>query len=93
MLAGFWNEKLGVGRAGVGGDVSRHRDYHSLYAGRLGQIGRGFPAMTGNVAFLMEDAVLLAVSVYLFDQDHVQVASEDLLVQRSSVASFFRGHW
>jgi len=29
----------------------------------------GFPAMTGNVAFLMKDVVLLAVSVYLLKQD------------------------
>jgi len=29
----------------------------------------GFPAMTGNVPFLMEDVVLLAVSVYLLKQD------------------------
>jgi uncharacterized membrane protein YkgB len=29
----------------------------------------GFPAMQGNVAFLMKDVVLLAVSVYLVKQD------------------------
>src|SRR5262245_19455754 len=29
----------------------------------------GFPAMKGNVAFLMKDVVLLAVSVYLLKQD------------------------
>ena len=29
----------------------------------------GFPAMKGNVAFLMKDSVLLAVSVYLLKQD------------------------
>jgi hypothetical protein len=29
----------------------------------------GFPAMTGNVPFLMKDVVLLAVSVYLLKQD------------------------
>jgi hypothetical protein len=29
----------------------------------------GFPAMQGNVAFLMKDVVLLAVSVYLLQQD------------------------
>ena len=29
----------------------------------------GFPAMVGNVAFLMKDVVLLAVSFYLLKQD------------------------
>jgi uncharacterized membrane protein YkgB len=34
----------------------------------------GFPAMTGNVPFLMKDVVLLAVSLYLLKQDLVRVA-------------------
>jgi len=29
----------------------------------------GFPAMTGNILFLMKDVVLLAVSLYLLKQD------------------------
>jgi uncharacterized membrane protein YkgB len=29
----------------------------------------GFPAMTGNVPFLMKDVVLLATSLYLLTQD------------------------
>jgi hypothetical protein len=35
----------------------------------------GFSAMQGNVAFLMKDVVLLAVSVYLLKQDVVRAAS------------------
>ena len=35
----------------------------------------GFPAMTGNVPFLMKDIVLLAVSVYLLRQDVMRVLS------------------
>jgi uncharacterized membrane protein YkgB len=34
----------------------------------------GFPAMQGNVAFLMKDVVFLAVSVYLLNQDVVRTA-------------------
>ena len=34
----------------------------------------GFPAMKGNVAFLMKDFVLLAVSVYLLKQDVVRAS-------------------
>lgn len=34
-----------------------------------------------------------APSVTLFNQDHVQVASTDLLHKGPLVISFFRGHW
>ena len=34
----------------------------------------GFPAMKGNVAFLMKDVVLLAISVYLLKQDVVRAS-------------------
>jgi uncharacterized membrane protein YkgB len=34
----------------------------------------GFPAMTGNVPFLMKDLVLFAASVYLLKQDVARVA-------------------
>jgi Protein of unknown function, DUF417 len=34
----------------------------------------GFPAMQGNVAFLMKDLVLLAASFYLLKQDIARVA-------------------
>jgi uncharacterized membrane protein YkgB len=36
----------------------------------------GFPAMGGNVAFLMKDVVLLAVSFYLLKQDVARAAAE-----------------
>ena len=37
----------------------------------------GFPAMQGNVAFLMKDVVFLAVSVYLLKQDVVRASSPE----------------
>jgi hypothetical protein len=36
----------------------------------------GFPAMAGNVPFLMKDVVLLAVSAYLLKQDVVRADRE-----------------
>ena len=33
----------------------------------------GFPAMQGNVAFLMKDVVFVAVSIYLLKEDAVRV--------------------
>jgi hypothetical protein len=45
----------------------------------------------------LEDAALKvgdrAPSFTLFNQDHVQVASNELLRQGPLVVSFFRGHW
>ena len=43
--------------------------YYPIYAGWLGGSAGGFPAMQGNVAFLMKDVVLFAVSFYLLKQD------------------------
>jgi hypothetical protein len=34
--------------------------------------GGGFPAMTGNVPFLMKDLVLLAVAIYLLRAGHTK---------------------
>src|SRR6266404_4308700 len=67
---GFWNKKLGVLGA-LGSCVTFIMtitiipfmpDGWNVAAG-------GFPAMQGNVAFLMKDLVLFAVSVYLLKQD------------------------
>jgi uncharacterized membrane protein YkgB len=33
----------------------------------------GFPAMTGNIPFLMKDVVLLAASIYLLKQDVARI--------------------
>ena len=70
MFAGFWNKQLGVLGA-VGSTVT--------FIGTVSIIpfmpdgwdasAGGFSAMTGNVPFLMKDAVLLAVSLYLLKQD------------------------
>ena len=44
----------------------------------------GFPAMTGNVPFLMKDVVLLAVSFYLLKQDVQRVVRSSAINQRRS---------
>ena len=51
----------------------------------------GFPAMVGNVAFLMKDVVLLAVSVYLLQQDLMRATFADRTAQHAgsfAIASF-----
>lgn len=70
LLAGFWNKKLGV--LGALGSVATFIATVTIIPfmpdGWAPSAG-GFPAMVGNVAFLMKDVVLLAVSFYLLKQD------------------------
>jgi len=75
LLAGFWNKKLGI--LGALGSVATFITTITIIPfmpdGWAPSAG-GFPAMVGNVAFLMKDAVLLAVSVYLLRQDVLRVS-------------------
>jgi uncharacterized membrane protein YkgB len=70
LLAGFWNKKLGIlGALGsIVTFVSTVTIIPFMPDGWAASAG-GFPAMVGNVAFLMKDVVLLAVSIYLLKQD------------------------
>jgi uncharacterized membrane protein YkgB len=74
LLAGFWNKKLGV--LGALGSVVTFLCTVTIIPfmpdGWAASAG-GFPAMVGNVAFLMKDVVLLAVSFYLLKQDAARV--------------------
>ncbi len=70
LFLGFWNRKLGILGA-LGSCVTFLMTVTIIpfmpdgWAASAG----GFPAMQGNVAFLMKDIVLFAVSVYLLKQD------------------------
>ena len=70
LFLGFWNKKLGILGA-LGSCVTFFMTVTIIpfmpdgWAASAG----GFPAMQGNVAFLMKDVVLFAVSVYLLKQD------------------------
>ncbi len=74
LFAGFWNKKLGI--LGALGSVATFVTTITIIPfmpdGWAPSAG-GFPAMVGNVAFLMKDVVLLAVSIYLLKQDVVRV--------------------
>jgi uncharacterized membrane protein YkgB len=74
LFWGFWNQKAGIlGALGscfsMIGTVTIIPFMPDGWAASAG----GFPAMTGNVPFLMKDVVILAVSVYLLKQDVVGV--------------------
>ncbi|HEX3682392.1 MAG TPA: DUF417 family protein [Bryobacteraceae bacterium] len=76
LFLGFWNKKLGIvgalgSCASFVGTVTIIPFFPNGWAASAG----GFPAMTGDVAFLMKDVVLLAVSVYLLRQDVLRVVS------------------
>jgi uncharacterized membrane protein YkgB len=76
LIWGFWNPRAGALGAflSVGTFVTTVSIIPFIPDGW--NADAGFPAMQGNVAFLMKDVVLLAVSVYLLKQDVVRAASE-----------------
>ena len=75
LFAGFWNKKLGI--LGALGSVASFVGTVTIIPfmpdGWAASAG-GFPAMTGNIPFLMKDLVLLAVSFYLLKQDLMRVS-------------------
>jgi uncharacterized membrane protein YkgB len=74
LLAGFWNKKLGVlGALGAVASFVGTVTIIPFIPGGWEKSAGGFPAMVGPVAFLMKDAVLLAVSVYLLKEDVVRL--------------------
>ena len=76
LFLGFWNKRLGL--LGAAGScvtfVATVTIIPFMPEGWAPSAG-GFPAMAGNVAFLMKDVALLAVSFYLLRQDALRVAS------------------
>jgi uncharacterized membrane protein YkgB len=85
LLAGFWSRKLGI--LGALGSIVTFVCTVTIIPfmpdGWAPSAG-GFPAMVGNVAFLMKDVVLLAVSFYLLKQDVSRLASAELIEEPSA---------
>src|SRR5262249_11200343 len=75
LIWGFWNTKAGILGAilSIGTFLTTVTIIPFMPDGWAASAG-GFPAMTGNVPFLMKDVVLLAVSFYLLKQDVVRVS-------------------
>jgi uncharacterized membrane protein YkgB len=73
LLLGFWNRKLGIlGALGSTGTFIATVTIIPFMPEGWDAAAGGFPAMTGNVPFLMKDVVLLAVSLYLLRQDVIR---------------------
>ena len=70
LLLGFWNKKLGIlGAAGSCLTFIMTITIIPFMPNGWNAEAGGFPAMQGDVAFLMKDLVLFAVSFYLLKQD------------------------
>ena len=70
LVWGYWNPRAGILAAllSIATFITTVTIIPFMPDGWAASAG-GFPAMTGNVPFLMKDVVLLAVSVYLLKQD------------------------
>jgi uncharacterized membrane protein YkgB len=75
LFVGFWNKKLGIlGALGSCATFLMTVTIIPFMPDGWAASAGGFPAMTGNVPFLMKDVVLLAASVYLLRQDVLRVS-------------------
>ena len=77
LFLGFWDKRAGV--LGAVGSVATFIGTVTIIPfvpdGWAASAG-GFPAMAGNVPFLMKDIVLLVVSLYLLKEDVVRMATK-----------------
>jgi uncharacterized membrane protein YkgB len=75
LIWGFWNKKAGILGAllSIGTFLTTCSIIPFMQDGWAASAG-GFPAMTGNIPFLIKDVVLLAVSFYLLKQDVVRAS-------------------
>lgn len=75
LFWGFWNKKAGIlGALGSAMSFITTVTIIPFMPNGWAASAGGFPAMTGNVAFVMKDVVLFAASVYLLKQDVVRVS-------------------
>ncbi|HSR78381.1 MAG TPA: DUF417 family protein [Xanthobacteraceae bacterium] len=88
LFVGFWDKRAGVlGALGSTGTFIATVTIIPFMPNGWDPVA-GFPAMAGNVPFLMKDVVLLAVSIYLLKQDLIRVlasAKSDVPTQLAPV--------
>jgi uncharacterized membrane protein YkgB len=74
LLLGFWDKRLGVlGALGACATFVGTTTIIPFMPDGWAASAGGFPAMTGNIPFLMKDVVLFAASFYLLKQDVARV--------------------
>jgi uncharacterized membrane protein YkgB len=75
LFLGFWNKQLGIlGALGSCATFIMTVTIIPFMPNGWASSAGGFPAMAGNVPFLMKDLVLLAASFYLLRQDVIRVS-------------------
>ena len=75
LFLGFWNKKLGIlGALGSCATFIGTVTIIPFMPNGWATSAGGFPAMAGNVPFLMKDVVLLAASFYLLKQDVLRLS-------------------
>jgi uncharacterized membrane protein YkgB len=86
IFLGFWNKKLGVlGALGACASFVSTTTIIPFFPDGWAASAGGFPAMKENVAFLMKDLVLLAVSFYLLKQDLMRASLQNQEVTFSAI--------
>ncbi|TXH33091.1 MAG: DUF417 family protein [Rhodospirillaceae bacterium] len=77
LFIGFWDKRVAV--LGALGSVATFVGTVTIIPfmpNGWAESAGGFPAMAGNIPFLMKDVVLLAVSVYLLKQDVARLSDK-----------------
>lgn len=88
MFLGFWNKKLGIlGALGACGSFVSTTTIIPFFPDGWAASAGGFPAMKENVAFLMKDFVLLAVSFYLLKQDLIRASRQNQVTTSTAISS------
>jgi uncharacterized membrane protein YkgB len=86
LFWGYWNRQAGIlGALGSCATFVATITIIPFMPNGWDVVAGGFPAMTGNIPFLMKDVVLLAASAYLLKQDVVRAA---LSAERGGVANY-----
>ncbi len=91
LYAGFWDKRLGILGA-LGSTITFVTTFTIIpFMPNGWDPEAGFPAMAGEVPFLMKDIVLLAVSIYLLKQDALRIFSNskaEMASNRSTASAF-----
>jgi uncharacterized membrane protein YkgB len=88
LFLGFWNKRLGIlGALGSCATFIGTVTIIPFMPDGWDASAGGFPAMTGNVPFLMKDVVLLAASFYLLKQDVMRASNSAEQEQNAAAAA------
>ena len=88
LFLGFWNKRLGIlGALGSCATFIGTVTIIPFMPDGWDASAGGFPAMTGNVPFLLKDVALLAVSFYLLRQDVMRASNSAEQEQKAAVVA------